>query len=34
MTHQWDFWPLMALPMAQARSRVGLLPKLSAANGG
>jgi hypothetical protein len=30
MTHQWDFWPLMALPLAQAREMCGLLPKLSA----
>jgi hypothetical protein len=27
MTHQWNFWPLMALPMADARAQVGLLPK-------
>lgn len=26
MTDQWDFWPLMALPLEQARERVGLLP--------
>jgi hypothetical protein len=31
MTHQWSFWPLMALPMDEARSRVALLPKLAAA---
>jgi hypothetical protein len=30
MTHQWNFWPLMALPMEQARERVALLPKLTA----
>ncbi len=30
MTHQWRFWPLMGLPMAQARASVALLPKLSA----
>jgi hypothetical protein len=28
MTHGWNFWPLMALPMAEARARVTLLPKL------
>jgi hypothetical protein len=28
MTHQWDFWPLMALPIDEARAKVGLLPKL------
>lgn len=27
MTHQWDFWPLMPLPIEQARERIGLLPK-------
>jgi hypothetical protein len=31
MTHQWDFWPLMGLTIEQARERVGLMPKLSAA---
>jgi hypothetical protein len=30
MTHQWNFWPLMALPLAEARARLGLLPKLPA----
>lgn len=30
MTHQWDFWPLMSLPLPQARERCGLLPKLPA----
>lgn len=30
MTHQWRFWPLMALPIDEARARVGLLPKLPA----
>lgn len=30
MTHQWDFWPLMPLPMQQARASVALLPKLGA----
>ncbi len=30
MTHQWDYWPLMALPLHQARERVGLLPPLAA----
>lgn len=28
MTHQWDFWPLMAQPLADARSHCGLLPHL------
>ena len=27
LTHQWNFWPLMALPLAQARAQLGLLPK-------
>jgi ubiquinone biosynthesis protein Coq4 len=27
MTHQWNFWPLMALPLAEARARCPLLPK-------
>jgi hypothetical protein len=31
MTHQWNFWPLMPLPIDAARARVGLLPKLAAA---
>jgi len=30
MTHQWDFWPLMALPIEDARAQCALLPKLSA----
>ncbi len=30
MTHQWDFWPLMSLPIDEARSRIALLPKLPA----
>lgn len=30
MTHQWDYWPLMPLPLHQARARCGLLPKLPA----
>jgi hypothetical protein len=30
MTHQWDYWPLMSLPLPEARTRVGLLPKLEA----
>jgi hypothetical protein len=29
MTHGWDFWPLMGLPIAEARSSVALLPKLA-----
>jgi hypothetical protein len=28
ITHQWDFWPLMSLPIDEARARCGLLPKL------
>lgn len=28
MTHQWDYWPLMALPLVEARARCALLPKL------
>jgi hypothetical protein len=28
MTQRWNFWELMALPIEQARERVGLLPKL------
>jgi hypothetical protein len=31
MTHQWNFWPLMRLPIDEARSRCGLLPHLQAA---
>lgn len=31
MTHQWDYWPLMALPLEDARRRVALLPRLQAA---
>jgi hypothetical protein len=27
---QWDFWPLMALPIDEARSRINLLPHLVA----
>jgi hypothetical protein len=27
MTHQWNFWPLMPLALAQARANIGLLPK-------
>ncbi len=30
ITHQWDFWPLMALPLHEARAKCGLLPKLPA----
>lgn len=26
MTHQWNYWPLMALPLQEARERCGLLP--------
>lgn len=28
-THQWNFWPLMQLPLSEARARCGLLPKLA-----
>jgi hypothetical protein len=28
MTSGWDFWPLMRLPLAEARARCGLLPRL------
>ena len=28
VTHQWNFWPLMPLPLHEARARIGLLPKL------
>lgn len=31
MTHQWDYWPLMALPLDEARQRVELLPRLQPA---
>ena len=31
MTHQWNFWPLMRLPLDEVRAQIGLLPKLSAA---
>lgn len=30
MTHQWDYWPLMRLPLHEARAQCGLLPKLQA----
>ena len=30
LTHQWNFWPLMPLPIDEARSRIGLLPRLRA----
>lgn len=30
MTHQWDYWPLMVLPLAEARERCALLPPLGA----
>lgn len=32
MTHQWNFWPLMRLPIGEARARVNLLPHLQAAS--
>ncbi|MBL8352366.1 MAG: hypothetical protein JNL87_18880 [Burkholderiaceae bacterium] len=28
MTHQWNYWPLMELPLDEARRRCGLLPRL------
>ncbi len=31
MTHQWDYWPLMALPLAEARERCALLPPFAPA---
>jgi hypothetical protein len=30
MTDRWNYWPLMALPLQQARERLGLLPPLTA----
>lgn len=27
MTHQWNYWPLMTLPIDEARAACGLLPK-------
>ena len=27
MTHQWNFWPLMPLPLEEARAKCGLLPQ-------
>jgi hypothetical protein len=30
MTHQWNFWPLMSMTLAQARETCALLPKLPA----
>jgi len=32
MTHQWNFWPLMRLPIGEARARINLLPHLQAAS--
>lgn len=32
LTDRWDFWPLMALPLEQARERLGLLPRLDEAS--
>lgn len=32
MTHQWDFWPLMSLPLVEARQRCGLLPRVPPAH--
>ena len=31
MTSKWDFWPLMTLPLEEARKQVNLLPKLASA---
>jgi ubiquinone biosynthesis protein Coq4 len=30
LTHQWNFWPLMEMPLERARERCGLLPPLAA----
>ena len=30
ITHQWNYWPLMSLPLKEARAKCGLLPKLPA----
>jgi hypothetical protein len=30
ITHKWDYWPLMSLPLKEARARIGLLPHISA----
>jgi ubiquinone biosynthesis protein Coq4 len=30
ITHQWNFWPLMSMPLQEARAQVALLPKLTA----
>lgn len=29
ITHQWDYWPLMPLPLDEARARCNLLPGLA-----
>jgi len=29
LTHQWNFWPLMDLPIATAREHLELIPKLA-----
>jgi len=31
MTHQWNYWPLMSLPLREVRERIGLLPRRPAA---
>ncbi len=31
VTHQWDFWPWVTLPLDEARARLALLPKLAEA---
>jgi ubiquinone biosynthesis protein Coq4 len=28
LTHQWNFWPLMKLPLADARAQIALLPRI------
>lgn len=33
ITHQWNYWPLMSLPLQEARAKCGLLPKLPTATG-
>jgi len=31
ITHQWNFWPLMTLPLEEARAKCALLPKIEEA---
>jgi hypothetical protein len=33
MTHRWDFWPLMALPIEEARRHCGLMPRPASLTG-